>query len=125
MVRVPTRCGPVVEATVNPTVPLPVPVAPLVIVIQGVVVDDVHWQVDGIVTRSFVAAPSASDTVWLVGLIDAGHPPACVTVCVWPAIVMVPTRVVEFGLSANVKVTVPFPLPLAPPVIVIHDAAVV
>jgi len=114
----------VVEATVNPTVPLPVPFAPAVIVSHVSVVEAVQPHPDGIVTATFVAAPPAAGTVWLAGLIDAGHAPACVTVCVWPAIVMVPTRLVELGLATNVNATVPLPLPLAPLVIVIHDAAV-
>jgi hypothetical protein len=57
-------------------------------------------------------------------LIDPGQEPACVTVCVWPAIVIVPVRTVVFGFAVNVNATVPLPLPLAPLVIVIHDAVV-
>ena len=47
---------------------------------------------------------------------------AWVTVNVWPAIVTVPTRTVVVGFAATVMLTAPLPLPLAPPVTVIHGA---
>ena len=49
MVRVPVRDAPVVGATVNPTAPLPVPLAPDVIAIQSVseVAVHVHSALDG------------------------------------------------------------------------------
>ena len=73
---VPVRAGPVLAETVNATVPLPVPLAPLVIVIQGVAVVAVHPQPDGPVTVTDVAAPPAAGSDWLVGLIVATQPPA-------------------------------------------------
>ncbi len=39
---------------------------------------------------------------------------------VWPAIVIVPVRGLAPVFAATLKVTVPMPAPLAPPVIVIH-----
>jgi hypothetical protein len=63
IVSVPTRCGPVVAVTVNATEPLPVPLAPPVIVIHGVVVDDTHAHPAGIVTATFAAAPPEAATV--------------------------------------------------------------
>ena len=39
---------------------------------------------------------------------------ACVTEKVWPPVVIVPVRVLVFGLDDALKATVPFPLPLAP-----------
>jgi hypothetical protein len=52
------------------------------------------------------------------------QPFACVTVKVWPAIVSVPVRAPP-PLVPTVKPTVPFPVPLPPDVIVIHDALLV
>jgi hypothetical protein len=48
--------------------------------------------------------------------------PACVTVIVCPAIVIVPVRPVVDALAATVYETVPLPLPVAPAVTVIHAA---
>ena len=46
----------------------------------------------------------------------------CCTVKVCPAIVTIPVRVVVEGFSATERLTVPFPVPLAPPVTVIQAA---
>jgi hypothetical protein len=46
----------------------------------------------------------------------------CVTVIVCPAIVIVPVRLLISVLGATVYDTLPLPLPLAPAVIVIHEA---
>jgi hypothetical protein len=53
--------------------------------------------------------------------------PACRTVNVWPAIVSVPVRGAagpgpELEFAATLNVTVPLPVPDAPPVTEIHDA---
>jgi hypothetical protein len=48
--------------------------------------------------------------------------PACVTVAVRPAIVIVPVRGLVEVFPAAAYVTVPLPLPLAPAVMVSHDA---
>ena len=45
------------------------------------------------------------------------------TVNVWPAIVIVPVRVLVFGLAVALKATVPAPVPLAPLVTVSQDVA--
>jgi len=124
MAIVPTRCGPVLAAVVNPTVPLPVPLAPLVIVIHVVVVDDVQAHPEGIVSATVGAAPPPAPTVCDCGLIDPGHAPLCVTVYGRPAMVIVPTRLVVFGFAMKSKPTVPLPVPLAPLVIVIHGVVV-
>jgi hypothetical protein len=44
-----------------------------------------------------------------------------VTLKAWPAIVIVPSRAAPV-FALTLKVTVPFPLPLAPEVTTIHDA---
>ena len=46
----------------------------------------------------------------------------CVTVKVWPAIVTVPVRCAVAEFAAMVMLTVPLPVPLAPPVTVIQAA---
>ena len=51
--------------------------------------------------------------------------PLCVTVTVWPATVRVPTRWAVDVFAVALKVTVPFPLPLAPPVTVSQPALLV
>jgi len=48
--------------------------------------------------------------------------PVCVSVKVWPAIVTVPFRLAAAVFAATEIATVPFPLPEAPAVTVIHDA---
>jgi hypothetical protein len=68
-----------------------------------------------------VPLPPADVSVRLVGVSVYEHVfAACVTVKVRPAIVNVPVRckAVEFG--ATVKFTAPLPVPLLPPVTVIH-----
>jgi hypothetical protein len=42
-----------------------------------------------------------------------------------PAIVMVPVRTLVPGFAATLKITVPCPVPLAPPVTVIHASLLV
>jgi hypothetical protein len=78
--------------TLNLTVPLPVPPVPLVIVIQEALGVAVQLQLGVIVTVTGVAVPPAAGAAWLFGSIVETHAPACVTVKVWPAMVMVPVR---------------------------------
>ena len=77
---VPLRAGPVLAATENATVPLPVPLAPLVIEIHDVVDVAVHAHPAALVTVTGVAAPPAAGTDWLAELIVETHAPTCVTV---------------------------------------------
>jgi hypothetical protein len=79
MVSVPVRAGPVLAATVKSTVPLPLPLAPAAIVIHVSVVVAVHAQPLAEVTAT-LPAPPLNPNVWLVGLSDARHDPACETV---------------------------------------------
>jgi hypothetical protein len=63
-----------------------------------------------------------ADTLW--GEMAVVHAtPAWVTVTVWPAIVNVPVRGVLAVFAAIDSDTVPVPLPVAPPVTVIHGSA--
>ena len=48
--------------------------------------------------------------------------PLCATVTVFPPMVMVPVLVLPVALADTENETVPFPVPVLPAVIVIHDA---
>ena len=109
-------------ATVNVTVPLPDPLAPPVIVIQVALLAAVHVQPLPLVTANELVPPPAT-TDSETGEIEYVHgAAACVTVNVCPPAVIVPVRDVVAEFAATLNVTVPFPDPLAPPVIVIHVA---
>jgi hypothetical protein len=104
------------------TVPLPVPVAPLVTVSQLVLLlTAVHEQPVGAVTLvEIVPAPATMSR--LVGVSAKVHPAAaCVTVNISPPIVSVPLREPALVFAATLNATVPFPLPLAPLVTVSQD----
>lgn len=117
---VPVRPGPLFAATANCTVPFPDPFAPDVMLIHDALGDAVHAQPAPPVTAKDPVAPAAG-AVELEGAIPIVHPLACVTVKVLPAIVTVPCRSAS-ELAATTSCTVPFPVPLAPDEIPIHDA---
>jgi hypothetical protein len=123
IVSVPVRIdATVLAATLNPTVPLPDPVAPLVTVIQAALLAAVHAQPVGIVTV-LLPVPAAAVNDWLVGEIEAVQLAAAwVTLNVAPAIVRVPVRIDAAGFAATSKVTEPLPDPVAPAVTVIQAA---
>jgi hypothetical protein len=123
-VIVPVRPAPELAAAVKVTAPLPVPLAPVLMVIHGVAVVAVHAQAAVVVTFTGEPAPPAIPIDWLAGLIAYEQPLVCVSVNVWPAIVMVPVRVTP-ELAAAVKLTSPLPVPVAPEAMVIHEVAVV
>ena len=101
-------------------VPLPVPEAPAVIVIHGTPLEAVQGQLAPIVTE-IVPPPEPAEVVAPVGLIVAAAvPAACVTVNVLPATVRVPERPAHDGFARAAYVTVPLPVPEAPPVTVSH-----
>jgi hypothetical protein len=60
MVIVPMRCGPVLAATENCVVPLPLPLAPEVMVIQAVLLAAVQAQPAAVVILTEPAAPAAT-----------------------------------------------------------------
>ena len=80
-------------AALNATVPVPLPLAPLVTVSHDVLLlTPVHAQPASVVTVA-EPVPPATATDWLVGLIEYVHAaPAWVTVSVCPPIVSVPLR---------------------------------
>jgi hypothetical protein len=121
IVRVPLRCDVLVFAvTLKLTLPGPFPFAPDVIVSQEICSVAVHVQPAAAVTEKLdVPAPAGTDR--LVGVTSNVHANPCwTTSTVWPAIVIVADRPVVPVWFGTVKVTVPFPLPFAPPVIVIQ-----
>ena len=88
-------------ATVNPTLPFPVPLEPPAIVIHDVPLDAVHEQPVGAVTLAVLDSPDAGD-VSLVGVSEYVQPAAAwVIVKVCPAIVIVPLRPVATVLAAT------------------------
>ena len=120
IVTVPDRVAVAVfAAAVNPTLPAPLPLAPLEIVTHDVAVVAVQPQPVVVVTVT-VPLPPAAGSDWLTGEIVNEQDAACVTVNVEPAIVSVPTRVVAAVFAATLNVTVPLPEPAAPVLTVIH-----
>jgi hypothetical protein len=123
-VSVPVRAAPVFADALKATVPLPVPDAPAVTVIQsGLFEAAVHAQPAPAVTV-IDPVPPAGSTAWVPGAmlnVHAGAAAACVTVRVWPPIVSVPVRAAPV-FAAALNETVPLPLPDAPLVMVSQSA---
>ena len=80
-------------------------------------------QPPGVVTATFNDPPVAGMGC-CSGAIAAVQPSAWLTVKVWPAMVRLPERGPPV-FAAAVKVTAPFPVPVAPSVIESHDALLV
>src|SRR4051794_26917664 len=91
MVIAPDRALPVVAATLYCTVPLPVPLAPAVTVIQETVLAAVHAHPAAVVTATLPVAPAAGGDA-VAGAIAIAQPLAWLTVKVFPATVSVPDR---------------------------------
>jgi len=111
-------------AALNVTVPFPEPAAPPVMVIQSSLLTVVHVHETGAVT-AMLPVPPVRASVWLVGLIWYLQMTACDTVNVWPAMVIVPVRGADPELAGTVNCTVPFPVPDAPLLIVIHASLLI
>ena len=123
IVSEPLRCVPLgLAAALNATVPVPLPLAPLVTVSHDVLLlTPVHAQPASVVTVVEPVPPVAA-TDWLAGSsANVQDVAACVTENVWPPMVIVPVRELVFGFAEALKATVPLPLPLAPLVTVSHD----
>jgi len=118
---VPERGAPGFAATSNWTVPLPVTLAPEVIVIHDVAVLAVHEHKGAdTVTLTEREAPLAG-TLTVVRLSVKVQLVPCSTVNVCPAIVRVPFLELP-GLAATVTPTEPLPVPIDPDVTVIHES---
>jgi len=115
MVNVPVRALALgFAATVKPTDPLPLPLLPLVTVIQPTLAAADQGQPAPEVTLVEPAPPAAVTDKLLDAIANVQPTPACVTMNVWPPIVSVPFRWLVFGLADALNATVPLPLPLAP-----------
>ena len=119
----PDRLAPEFAATVNATVPLPLPAAPEVIVIHDAVGTAVQAHPRAAVTVK-VPEPPAAGTVAPPGLsvyVQLGRAAAWLIVNVRPAMEIGLERATpRFGSTRYP--TVPFPFPLVPVVNEIHDA---
>jgi hypothetical protein len=110
-------------AAVNPTLPLPLPEAPLEIVTQEAPLVAVQAQPAVVVTDTVPVSPAAA-TDWLVGemVYEQLTAPACVTVKVSPPMVSVPTRLVVRVFAEYPNVAGADPDPEAADVSVIQEA---
>jgi hypothetical protein len=107
--------------TLNVTLPFPVPLVPESTVIQPALLPAVQEH-PGPADTATVLLPALSDKVTLVGLIEYEQTrAACVTVNVWPAMVMVPVRALP-TFATTLNPTEPLPVPLAPAVTMIQFA---
>lgn len=111
------------------TVPFPVPAAPEVMVSQDAPLDAVHAVVCTVAVTCVEPvpplAPMLADEAESVNVFGVTLPPllaACVTVNVKPAMVNVPVRALSPVFAATEYPTAPFPVPVKPNVIMIHDA---
>jgi hypothetical protein len=86
--------------TLKSTAPFPEPEAPLVTVIHVAWLVAVQLHPAPAVTAT-VPVPAPAPTEALAGLIAKMHAAACVTVNVWPAIVIVPVRGFGAALGAT------------------------
>ena len=123
MVSVAERAPPLFSSTPNATEPFPLPLLPEVTVTHPAPLLAVQEQPLPADTATVPLPPDAA-LEKLVELIEYAHETgaaACVTLNVWPAMVMVPERAPP-ALAATLYVTGPFPLPLAPEVTVTHPA---
>ena len=119
MLSVPCRSGPLFAATVNPTEPLPVPLAPDVIDIQPALLVAVQPQPLPALTSTEPLPPLAATLNEDVRS-EIEQPLPCVTVNVRPPAVIAALRDGPL-FRAAAKRTVPSPVPLAPDKIVSHD----
>ncbi|MFN7919502.1 MAG: hypothetical protein U0Q16_05360 [Bryobacteraceae bacterium] len=107
----------------NATAPLPLPLAPAVIVSHAALLDALHGQPPGAVTFTELVPPFGG-SVAATALSEYVHPEPWLTVKVCPPIERVPDREAP-AVAATLNATVPAPFPLAPPVTVIHEALLV
>ena len=104
---------------------MPLPLAPLLIVSHDALLVAVQLQPVPAVIPTVPAPPDELKFEVVGEIVNVHGAPAWVTVKVCPPIVIVPVRDVVPVLAATLYATVPLPLPVAPLVIVIHDALLV
>jgi hypothetical protein len=116
---VPVRCSDdVFGATVKLTEPVPVRPVPLAIEIQLKLLNAVHEHEEVVVTVAELLVPPAATASDVGETVNEQFAGACVIVKACPAIVTLPVRDSDDELAATAKVTIPLPLPDAPPVTV-------
>ena len=120
IVSVADRAAPEVGAAANCTSPLPVPLAPDVIVSHGALLVAVQAQ-PGPVAIATEPEPPDAGTLWRSADSVYSQPCAWVTVTVRPATLNVPVRAAP-SAAATENVTSAGPTPLETPWIVIHGA---
>lgn len=125
IVSVPVRCPPVFAAKASDTVPLPVPLAPLVIVTHEAALAAVHSHEVPDMTRRLPFDAVAGTARLVDESVNAQAGAACVTPKVRPPRVMDAERGVVVAFAATLYEIVPFPLPVAALVIVNHAAVLV
>ena len=125
-VSVVLRCDPLFGATLNVTLPLPVPEAPPVIDSQPSADVAVHAQLAPLAVTVAPPFPPSAGNVVALGAIEnvQGAGAVCVTVKVCPPAVIVPVRSGPV-LAATLNATAALPVPLAADVIAIHETVAV
>jgi hypothetical protein len=113
------RSWPSLGAATYVTVPFPKPEAGPMTVIQSSWLTAVHGHDGAVAVTCTESVPPNHVNVWLVGMTWYVQPEPCETVNVCPAMVIVPLRAAPV-FKAAVNPTVPFPVPAAPLVTVIH-----
>jgi hypothetical protein len=104
------------------TEPLPLPVA-AAIVIHAALLVAVHAQPVAAVTLTVPPViPAAGTLAEAAAIVGAQGAPACVTVNALPPMVIVAERAVVVGFAVTLYETDPFPLPVAPALMVIQAA---
>jgi len=125
IVAVPVRgCADVLAATERLTVPFPLPLVPLVIVNQLVLLLNAV-QAHPVITDTFVDVEPPAATM-LAAVDESAKTQGAadwLRVKVWPPIVRVPLRGCGLGFAAATKMIVASPLPLVGPVMVSQFAA--
>ncbi len=117
---------PALGATLNATLPGPLPFAPDVTVSHAALLDAVHPQPLPTLTATDPLPPAATNAWLLVERLTVQFttgPAACVTVKICPPMVTLAMRPGAVGLTAALNATVPLPVPLLPEVTVSHAAS--
>jgi hypothetical protein len=116
---VPVRCSDdVFAATVKLTEPSPARPVPLAIAIQLKLLNAVHEHEEVVVTVAELLVPPAATASDVGETVNEQLAGACVIVKAWPAIITLPVRDSDDVFAATAMVTVPLPVPEAPPVTV-------
>jgi hypothetical protein len=133
-VSVPLRAAPLLAATLNVTVPLPVPlVRPVRLIHDALLLADQSHDAGAPTEMELLVAPDARNdtslgetaTLQVMGVTGGGGAAlACwVSFTVWSATTIEAARVVVAAFAATVKLTLPVPVPVVPAVSTTHPAS--